>query len=127
MLSRLISGEIKSSVTGEIQPIRGEDVGFGRRTTAGVIGSFLRYKLSPMFGTTLNLLTGKDPIGQPFGPEDLPENLLVPLAMREVFETIQEQGIPRGTALSILAIFGMGIQTYGSTTQKKSKRRKFSK
>ncbi len=124
-LSRVISGKMKSSVTGEITPIRGEDVGFGRRTTVGVIGSFLRYKLSPMFGTVLNLLEGKDPVGQPFGPEDLPRNLLVPLAMREVFETIQEQGLARGTALSVLAIFGMGIQTYGSTTVKKKKRSGF--
>lgn len=121
LLSRVISGEVKSSITGEITPIRGEDVGFGKRTTAGIIGSFLRYKLSPMFGTTLNLLTGEDPVGQPFGPEDLPENLLIPLAMREVFETMQEQGMLRGTALSALAIFGMGIQTYGSqTTGKKT-------
>lgn len=115
LLSRVISGKLKSSTTGQINPIRGEDVGFGRTTTTGVIGSFLRYKLSPMFGTTLNLLSEEDPIGRPFGPEDLPKSLLIPLAMREVFETIQEQGLPRGTALSILAIFGMGIQTYGST------------
>ncbi len=127
LLSRVISGEVKSSITGEISPIRGDDVGFGKRTTVGVVGSFLRYKLSPMFGTTLSLLAGEDPVGQPFGPEDLPRNLLIPLALREVFETIQEQGILRGTALSILAIFGMGIQTYGSTTQKKKKRTGFSK
>lgn len=116
LLSRVISGEVKSSITGEITPIRGDDVGFGKRTSAGIIGSFLRYKLSPMFGTTLNLLTGEDPVGQPFGFEDLPGNLLIPLAMREVFETMQEQGMLRGTALSTLAIFGMGIQTYGSQT-----------
>jgi hypothetical protein len=122
LLSRLISGKVKSSVTGEISPIRGEDVGFGRRTSAGVLGSFLRYKLSPMFGTTLNLLTGKDPIGEPFGPEDLPRSLLVPLSFREIFETMQEQGMARGTAISTLAIFGAGVQTYGSQTNgKKSK------
>ncbi len=116
LLSRVITGKVKSSTTGEIRPIRGEDVGFGKSTTAGVIGSFLRYKLSPMFGTVLSLLTSKDPVGQPFGPEDLPKALLIPLALREVFETMQEQGMSRGTALSILAIFGMGIQTYGSQT-----------
>lgn len=113
LLSRVISGQVKSSITGKITPIRGEDVGFGRRTTAGVIGSFLRYKLSPMFGTVLNLLEGKDPIGEPFTVADLPENLFIPLALREVAETLEAQGVTRGTALSILAIFGMGIQTYG--------------
>lgn len=124
LLSRVISGEVKSSITGQITPIRGEDVGFGKRTSVGIIGSFLRYKLSPMLGTTLNLLEGKDPVGQPFGPEDLPKNLLIPLSMREVFETTKEQGMLRGTALSALAIFGMGIQTYGSQTKKKKGKRK---
>lgn len=115
LLSRLIKGEIKSSTTGKITPIRGENVGFGIGKAGSVIGRFLRYKLSPMFGTALNLLEGEDPVGQPFGIEDLPESLLIPLALREVFETIEEQGLPRGTALSTLAIFGMGIQTYGSS------------
>ena len=127
LLSRFFAGSLKSSTTGEINPIVGEDVGFGKVDLVDVISNFLRYKLSPMFGTVLSLRLGVDPVGQPFGPEDLPENLLVPLAMREVFETIEEQGLARGTALSILAIFGMGIQTYGSTTQKKQTRRKFSK
>lgn len=127
LLSRLVSGQVKSSITGEISSIRGEDVGFGKRSAAGVIGSFLRYKLSPLFGTTLNLLTGKDPVGQPFGLEDLPKSLLVPLAMREILETMQEQGVPTGPALSILAIFGMGIQTYGSQIKPDLIKAKFGK
>ena len=93
-------------------------MGFGRISTAGVVGNFLRYKLSPMFGTALNLLTGKDAVNEPFSVQDIPKNLFIPLALREVFETMAAQGIPRGTALSILAIFGMGIQTYGTQTKK---------
>lgn len=116
LLSRVVSGKTKSSTTGKITPIRGKDVGFGRPTTSGIVGRFLRYKLSPMFGTALSLAAGEDPIGQPFGPEDLPVNLLVPLAMRDIHETITEQGIPAGSALSVLSIFGAGIQTYGSST-----------
>lgn len=116
LVSRLISGEIKSSTTGDIIPIRGEDVGFGKATAAGVIGGFLRYKLSPMFGTTLNLLTGETAVHEPFGVEDLPRDLLIPISFREIFETMTAQGMARGTALSTLAIFGMGIQTYGSRT-----------
>ncbi len=122
LLSRVISGQVKSSVTGEISQIRGDDVGFGRRTTAGIIGSFLRYKLSPMFGTTLNILTGEDPIGRPFEIGDLPKNLLVPLSFKEIKDTLEEQGMAKGIILSTLAIFGMGVQTYGSTTQGKKKK-----
>lgn len=114
LVSRLVSGEVKSATSGQIRPIRGEDVGFGKSTTADIIGQFLRYKLSPMFGTTLNILTQETAVHEPFGIEDLPKDLLIPIALREIFETMTAQGMSRGTALSMLAIFGMGIQTYGS-------------
>jgi hypothetical protein len=39
--------------------------------------------------------------------------------MKEIKETMEAQGMVRGTVLSTLAIFGMGIQTYGSQTNKK--------
>jgi hypothetical protein len=119
LLSRVISGQLKSSTSGNINPLRGEAVGYGQTTVPDIIARFLRYKLSPMFGTTLNALSGEDAVGQPYDPTSLQAvgDFITPLAMREVYETLQEQGVPRGTALSLLAIFGMGIQTYGSSTQ----------
>ena len=133
LLGRLILGESKSSVTGEITPIRGEDVAFGRRSTSGVIGTFLRGKLSPLFGSALNILEGRNLIGEEVTLKSETVNLLTPIALGEVLETMEEQGIPRGTALSLLAIFGMGIQTYGLTTDnrrnfgRKFKKRKLKK
>ena len=123
LLSRLVSGKLKSSTTGNIVPLNGEDVGFGKTTTVDILSSFLRYKLSPLFGTILSLRLEEDPVGQPFGPEDLPKSLLIPLSFKEIFETMREQGMVRGTIISTLAIFGMGVQTYGSTTQGKTEER----
>jgi hypothetical protein len=123
LLGRLALGGTKSSITGEIKPIRGKDVGWGGSDAWDIGTRFLRYKLSPMFGTTVNLLTGEDAIGQPYEPATLKGvgDFVVPLSMREIFESIQEQGVPKGTAMSMMAIFGMGVQTYGSTTMKKKK------
>lgn len=114
LVSRLVSGEVKSATSGQIRPIRGEDVGFGKSTSADIIGQFLRYKLSPMFGTTLNILTGETAVHEPFSIKDLPRDLLIPISFREILETMKAQGMTKGTALSTLAIFGMGIQTYGN-------------
>jgi hypothetical protein len=36
----------------------------------------------------------------------------MPLSGRDIYEAIKEQGVPAGTALSLLAFFGSGLQTY---------------
>ncbi len=126
LLSRLVSGKTKSSTSGRITPLRGEKVPIWSGGTPEVVARFLRSKLSPMFGTTLNLAAGENVIGEPVTLKTATVDLTVPLSMREVFETTTEQGLPKGTALSLLAIFGMGMQTYGSqikSTGRRSSRR----
>jgi hypothetical protein len=41
--------------------------------------------------------------------------MVTPLALSDVFDSMKEQGVAGGTALSLLAIFGMGVQTYQSS------------
>lgn len=38
--------------------------------------------------------------------------MVTPLAYRDIYEAMQEHGIVGGTALGILSMFGMGVQTY---------------
>ena len=118
LFGRLISGETKSSTSGKVTSIRGQDIPFGRGGAASVVGRFLRGKLSPLFGTALNILEGENVIGEEVTFKSEAINLLTPIALSEILETLQDQGVPRGTALSILSIFGMGIQTYGVTAKK---------
>jgi hypothetical protein len=129
-LSRLISGEIKSTTSGMLVPISEFKGG-----QFGTITTFLRTKLSPMFGTAINILPllgklkrgevkldkkfftsviGKDVVGQPVTPWSTFVSLTVPLSLREIKDSIQEQGLPTGTAVSLAAILGMGVQTYGA-------------
>ncbi len=124
LLSRLVSGKTKSSTTGRITPLRGEKVPIWSGGTPEVVARFMRSKLSPMFGTTLNLAAGENVIGEPVTLKNATASLTVPLAMRDVFETTVEQGLPKGAALSLLAIFGMGMQTYGSQMTPKLPSRK---
>lgn len=111
LLSRLASGETKR-LSGAVVPIRGRGVPFGGDDAADVTARFLRTKLSPVIGMGVNVLSGSDVTGKPVTPETATENLLVPLALQDIYKTMVEQGVPKGTAMGLLSIFGMGLQTY---------------
>lgn len=111
LLSRLASGETKR-LNGAVVPIRGPGIPFGGQDAADVTARFLRTKLSPVVGTSVNLLSGKDVVGQPVTPATVAQGLLVPLALQDIYSAMVDQGVPKGTAMAILSIFGMSIQTF---------------
>jgi hypothetical protein len=87
-----------------------------------VVSNFLRSKIAPVPGAAWNWKTKKDVVGNKIervgDAEDflqgtsVPSNVIMPLALSDIYQTMQQQGIPKGTALSLLSIFGMGMQTY---------------
>jgi len=81
-----------------------------------IIWNFTRSKLSPIFGSGLNILTGKDVVGKPVTVKSEAMNLLTPLSLQDIFKTMQAQGVPAGTALQLLSMFGMGLQTFDDKT-----------
>jgi hypothetical protein len=111
VLSRVGSGKTKR-MSGELVPIRGDDIPYGSGNTADVIGRFLRTKLSPVVGTGVDIVAGKDVVNKKVTLADVPEKLLAPLAMNDVYEAMKENGIPAGAALGMLSIWGMGLQTF---------------
>lgn len=119
--SRVASGETKSLSSGKVTPLRGEDVPFGSGGVAETIFRFLRTKLSPVLGSGLNVISGENVIGEKvtLGSEAL--GSVQPLVIGDILEVMEEQGVPKGTALSLLAIFGAGIQTFDPASKKKSK------
>jgi hypothetical protein len=117
LLSRVVSGQTKSTTTGMTTKLRGTDKGFNK-STVGTIGRFLRTKLSPLFGTIGNVIEGETIVGEEVTPVSTFVNLTVPLSLREIKDSIQEQGLATGTAVSMLAILGMGVQTYGVALRK---------
>lgn len=87
-----------------------------------VVSNFLRSKIAPVPGAAWNWKTKKDVVGNKIERvgdvedflqgESVPSNVIMPLALSDIYQTMQQQGIPKGTALSLLSIFGMGMQTY---------------
>lgn len=118
LMSRLISGKTKTAA-GRVSPIRGDKVPYGSGNSADIIARFLRSKLSPAVGTGVDIATGKDVVGKKVTAGTIPEKLLLPLSFNDIYEAMKEQGIPAGTALGILSVFGMGVQTYDAKQRNK--------
>ena len=111
-MSRLVLGATKRLSTGDITPIRGPDVPYGSSKGADVVARFLRTKLSPFIGTAITVISGENVIGEPVTPTSVASELTTPLALRQIYDVMLEQGIPAGTALGLLEIFGLSVQTY---------------
>ena len=109
-LSRVITGETKTS-KGRIKSTTG-NVEFGGMTTWDVMTNFLRSKLTPVLGAVINLKTERNMVGEEVTMYDIPQELLVPLVMEDIYDSMIEDGVPNGLALAVLAEFGIGVQIY---------------
>jgi len=125
LLSRLATGE-KKQLSGKVVPIRDEyrllnlfrerprrnKVGYGADNTFDVGANFLRSKFSPSFGAAVDLLTGETVVGEKTTPTEVGYKMVMPITFGEAAETLEAQGMSKGAALTIISLFGMGVQTY---------------
>ena len=117
LMDRVWQEKIKKQ-TGAVVPISGA-VPFGGRTTWSIISDFMRTKLTPVLGAYVDYKVGKDVVGNRVTYYDLPEKLLTPLSFGDIYDSMKEDGVPAGLALSILATFGIGIQIYNPQERNK--------
>lgn len=113
LLSRLAARKTKSSVTGNIAPTWGKKVPYGGRDGYTITTDFLRSKFSPLLGTVVDIgLRGKTFEGDQVSISNVAYNML-PMTFDEVKTSLQEQGLSKGAAISLMAIMGMSVNTYG--------------
>lgn len=112
LLARMIAGKTKSSVTGEVRAIRGDEIPYGNEDAYDILTRFARSKLAPAPGTIINWIAGRDVIGRKFETKDIPRDLLAPMAMVDIYEAMIDLGVPQGAAIGILGLFGQGLQSY---------------
>lgn len=110
LMSRLASGKTMNSA-GQLVPIRG-DVAFGKGDSFDILARFARTKLAPIPGATVNLLAGRDMMGQPVTPASTAANLITPISLADIYKAMEDQGVPKGTIFAILSTFGEGLSTY---------------
>lgn len=99
-------------------PVRGK-VPYGQPDAFDVASSFTRNKLSPAVGSAVSLAVGKDPVGQPFKLSDALIQSVTPITYGDILKAMEEQGVERGAAIAVLALFGMGVQTYDANAKRK--------
>ncbi len=109
--SRVATGETKNSA-GQIEPLRGPKVKFGKDNTADVMARFARTKLAPVPGAVVNVLSGKDAVGNPASVGSEATKMAYPITYADIYQAIKDQGVPEGTALGLMTFFGDGLQTY---------------
>lgn len=113
-LTREIRGETKTA-RGEVKSLTSGK--FGQPTRYELFTRFLRGKLQPMYSTAVDVGQGENIVGEPVTPGSLAWHF-APLAVQDIYDVMKAQGVPAGTAFAVLAMFGMGMQTYEPTKAK---------
>lgn len=85
---------------------------FGQDNWLDVAERFGRSKLHPIPGTVLNLMQGRDVVGQPATIRSEAINFIAPMTYPDIYEALKEQDVDDGTAITLLALLGAGINTY---------------
>lgn len=101
----VLTSRLGAHATGDKEAFHKTD-GTGREFKIGDLGAFLRSKLSPTIGLPLDATFG-DFKGEKPGLSDL-----APLSFQDIFKAMEDQGVPRGTALWILSVFGQGLSVH---------------
>lgn len=83
---------------------------YGASTSGNVIWRFLRSKLAPVPGAVVNTLESQNMIGEPVTPGETAVSLVTPMSVGNIADVMEEQGITRGTAITLLGLLGMGVQ-----------------
>jgi len=105
LLTRLALRQTKNTETGKITDLKGREyIDVGVR--------FLRGKLNVIFGTGLNIASGENVVGEKTTPQSVAEDLSIPITYQNIYEVMQEEGVPKDVALSILEFLGMSVNVY---------------
>ncbi len=115
--TRMLKGQTKSSYTGRVASLTHPE--YGKQDWLGVGAQFMRQKLAPWPGAVVSYLSGAmlerdQRTGRylPATPANLATQMFYPLSVKEIYEQMRKEGVPKGTALGLLVIFGVGVQNY---------------
>jgi hypothetical protein len=113
LLSRMATGQTKTQ-RGQVVSLSPSSTDFPYRgdTRGSILLRFGRSKLGFAPGLAMNVITGKSFIGEPITLGGEAGRAFVPLAFEDVLKLMQDQGMPKGSALEVLNLFGEGVQTY---------------
>lgn len=121
LASRLLTGKTKTQ-GGEMMSLRKTDDKKRppwAETGYDVVARFLRTKLTPLLGTGLDLVSGENVVGEKVTLGNTALSLSAPLSFGDLLPILKEHGVPAGSALQLLNLFGMSVQNYQDKKEKK--------
>mgnify|MGYP001241439608 FL=1 len=107
LLSRILSGEIKSSNTGAIKKLGNN---YGSTSGFDLTANFIRNKLSPLASLIIDVLTGENAVGEKKTPTQSVIDRFKPMFLKDAYEVLTED--PEAKILIPFALFGGGLSTY---------------
>jgi hypothetical protein len=113
MAGQLISGQYVSSTTGKLFTLGG---GYRALDRWEIALRQLESKFSPVASFAADWLKGKDIQGRPFSVPRGIAKRFIPMVMQDVYEIARDD--PDLLPLSVLGLFGTGLQTYGPRPRK---------
>lgn len=116
-LSRMMTLSTKTQ-KGDIVSLR-DDGRLGKGKFSETLGRFVRGKLAPLPGAAISAMDGSEVSGEPVTTAEAFGHTVTPLFVRDVYDALKDLGIPKGTAVSLLGLLGMSMQTYDRDGRKK--------
>lgn len=87
-----------------------DKVPYGGQGVFDTMANFLRTKLAPVPGATVNSLAGENVIGQKTTPGEEAVRLVIPMSMGNIADGMRDLGVPGGLAVTGLEMLGMSVQ-----------------
>lgn len=115
LASRLITGTTKSSTSGNITALRGEDRPFGRDDSFDVLLNFFSNKAAPLPALVRDVLKGEDFNGNPVTPGRAFYNLYAPFPVKTYEELAKDPDSAPDIAAMILSGLGINVMNYGES------------
>jgi hypothetical protein len=116
--TQLLLGQSKSSETGKIRELSGNDI-FGS-TRGDVLLRFVRGKLAPVPSLAADILANRTITGEKITARGELETRLMPLIYNDIKDAYGQGGITKLLGVGLPAVFGVGVQTYDSKDYVKS-------
>lgn len=109
-LTRVLGGKKTTQSGREVSLV--DDVPYGGDTTWDIISRFIRSKLAPPIAAAINIRAGTNVVGEETSIPGELVGLVTPLSLSDALQAIESQGVPRGTAITLLSIIGAASNTY---------------
>jgi hypothetical protein len=107
--------------TGETTNAKGRSHAMTPDEKLATMVRFARSKANPVIGSAVNLITGSDMTGRRTDFLNEAINYAGPMTYSDVYKALEDQGVPEGAIIGLLALLGNGVQTYDANAPRPRK------